>query len=784
MPSPALTPDNPAPPAAFGVARWLLALATAVSLLLVLQNYALDLFPDRRVHVSPERIRPYSAEKTFAYVVDFDASEPDIWPTLRSRVRFFEDALEYGLRLRQPDEVILVGGDRFTHEPGRIVFSSTDNTDPRTNRRSYDISTPILYRPAIGVTAMLAFLSCVAAWHVISRRNTRSQAPPRPGASRWRWHLVGATALFLFGLYCNTGTLAPYANTLFPLVMPETGYAYNTDHMHFRVLFDFVDGKDRSVWDHAVFLRRILFPVLGWPLMKLFGFEIGGTLASLALNTAVFAAVLVVLRRRIGERGAVFAGWILALYPGAAYWGGLPYTHSVIFPASLLLMIGLMRLAETTDFRTLALVSLAMGVAYLGYDLAIIFVPATLIMLCWRFRFVAAATSVVIQMVPIAAWIWALTYVFHQPLQNGNSAIYASVLTEFFRRAGVAWWWQQVSHSIGYGFDIFFASNFVFAPALFLVVLALNPLTSRVRFRVAEMALLASGVALFLVLNLAPSDAGGWEMRGNWIARLYQPVFPALVLFVARWWQDLPTLSRGCRAIVVSALAGATLGDALIVFGPILDNPWRVSETAFYRFYDHTDAHFFYERNLRELGRRPIGFPRRVKAPPFVDVKAQQAAQLEGARQALDGIRKAIEDNQAALNQVKRAYRDVGRGIAEAQSTLYSKRLGARLARGEISADEAKRQARTLDDFIWPSLKSLLADPSIETTAQAPRIEPAPNVISEVQVAILADSARLTSLVKAVGQTQNDLKAAITELARVQDELARFEKGGDQPTHP
>jgi hypothetical protein len=116
---------------------------------------------------------------------------------------------------------------------------------------------------------------------------------------------------------------------------------------------------------------------------------------------------------------------------------------------------------------------------------------------------------------------------------------------------------------------------------------------------------------LFLFNNLAPDYYGAaWVMRGTWISRIYQPIFPALVLFAARWWQHLPPLDWGRRALVWIVLGGALAGNALIVFGPILDNPLKVSETAFYRFYNHTDLHWVYEENLHGYGRRPLGFPK------------------------------------------------------------------------------------------------------------------------------------------------------------------------------
>jgi hypothetical protein len=90
-------------------ARAALALATAAAFLLVIHNFAADILPDRTVRLETARIRPYSEKKTFAYVYPFDGSEPDRWPTLRSRLVFLEDGHPYSLRAFDPAEVALVG---------------------------------------------------------------------------------------------------------------------------------------------------------------------------------------------------------------------------------------------------------------------------------------------------------------------------------------------------------------------------------------------------------------------------------------------------------------------------------------------------------------------------------------------------------------------------------------------------------------------------------------------------------------------------------------------------
>ncbi len=753
----------------------LLALATGISFLLVVHNYGLDILPDRRVPIPAAAILPYSEAGTFGYATAFTASEPDRWPSMRSRVEFFEDGHAYPLKVHNVDRVYLVGGACFAHLPGRVVFSATDNSDPRTNGRSYSLTTPVLYRPAVGVTAMLVFLACVVAWYGLAGASARVGVSPR-GVPLWKWHLLGASALFLLGLYLNTGTLAPYANTCAPMVVtPGNGYPYNQDNPHFRVLFDFVDGRDRSVWDHAILLRRILFPVLGWPLMKVFGFEIGGTLTSLALNVAAFVAALVLMRRWIGERAAVFAGWILALYPGAAYWAGMPYSYALIFPGSLLLMMGVWRLASGIAGWRLAALSLAMGIVYLGYDLAAFYVPATVIVLAWRRRLGAAAVSAVLQMIPQACWIFALGHVFGQSLENNNSGIYRSVILSYLHPGDLAGWWEQATRAPGYGFDVFFAANFIFLPALFLFVLAVNPLTSRARFHVAELALLAAALGLFLAVNLPPSPGGGWVMSGTWISRLYQPGFPALVLFMARWWQGLPALTATRRALVTCALAGASVGNALVVFGPVLDNPGRLSEAAFYGFYDHTDAHFIYESTLATLGRRPLGFAR-PGASEVATVRSitEIQAQLASARSTLAGLRQTVASNRAALVANQAECRKVGRALAEELSTLNAVRLDVRVRRGEITAEQARAQAKGWQEYVSPSLRALLEGPVTPVPASPP--EPTAWVQVDMQAAISAESAELVGLQHEILQTQDGLRTAISDLAAARDELGRAQR--------
>ena len=467
----------------------------------------------------------------------------------------------------------------------------------------------------LGGLAAMVFLAAT----VMLYRTTRGQpaASPRPaGASVWKLNLGLICLVFLAGLYCNTGTLTPYALTNVPRVDATTGYLFSVDHELFRSLYEFVNGGDRSQWDHAILLRRILYPALAWPFMRVWGFETGGVIASLVCNVAGLLAGLWLLRRQIGERGAIFAGWLLAFYPGAAYWAGLPYIYALIFPCSLLLMNGLVALTGSISLRRIVLVSLGMGVAYLAYDLVFFFLPASLLALGWQRRWREAAVSVTAQVLPLLVWSMILRFGFGQAAVNSNTGIFSVVLNAYLHPGETAAWRELAAQVPLSGWHVWFGANFLFLPALLLGLVVLNAVTSRLKPSSAETALLLTAVALFLFANLAPPYVNQWNLRGAWISRLYQPLFPALVFFAARWWQALPPLRPGLRLIVFAGVLGASLGNALIVFGPILHNPGRVSEQAFYAFYTHTDVLLLhsYEQNLDEHGRRPLGFPRPVEA--------------------------------------------------------------------------------------------------------------------------------------------------------------------------
>jgi len=608
---------DPAPAADPGglirrLAAGLLGGITALALLLVVHSYALPLLPDRAVIVPPDAMHHDPEGRGFAFFVELSVPGLDRPQNPRSRVGFRENGRVYPDRSISLDPIRNVGGWRYSHQPDRIYFSSRENSDPRTNGRIYEVLVPRLYSPALGRWSLAVFSlgALVLAWLAPRARPPAAAPAPSPGRVP-RLPVALAAGVFLAGLYANTGTLAPYGNTFHPHVESATGYLYNTDHVHFRQLFAFVDGQPRAAWDGCLFLRRILFNVLAWPFTKAWGYETGGVIASLVLQLGAFFAAVTWTARRHGARTAVVLAWLMALYPGSAYWAGQPYPYAFIVPGSLLLLAGLHELAARRSWAATLGLSAALGLAYLGYDLAPFFLPASLLLLAGQRRWLHGAASLAVQVAPLALWLLVLKYGLGQNLENSNSGIYRAVAGAYLDLGAWRHWAEVNRDAVDVAAETFFGANFLFWPALFLAALALNPWTARLRFTAAELALGASVVALFAFNNLAPVY-GGWPMRGAWISRLYQPGVVVLLFFTARWLAGWPEFARGPRRLAAAAALAAALGNGFVLAGPASGDPGRVAETAHYRFYNHVDdgAARPFRANLEAHGRRPLGFPK------------------------------------------------------------------------------------------------------------------------------------------------------------------------------
>ena len=226
--------------------------------------------------------------------------------------------------------------------------------------------------------------------------------------------LAGSLFVFLLCSWCATGTLSPYAASFHaPLVLPDCSYLANPDEYHFRGPFLMLDGAPADQWKQSQVLRRLLHPLLSYPLMKAFGFHVGGVLTSVALHLFAGFIFLRFLQRRFGDRACMRAAWLLSSYPGIFYWIGMPYSYAMIVPGSLLSAVIIARLDQRYSWHRALWSGLLLGVIFTGYDLFTIYGAAGVLLCLYQRRFVGALLLLVGISAPIAASLLVLTdYVF------------------------------------------------------------------------------------------------------------------------------------------------------------------------------------------------------------------------------------------------------------------------------------------------------------------------------------------------------------------------------------
>jgi hypothetical protein len=421
-------------------------------------------------------------------------------------------------------------------------------------------------------------------------------------------HLLGACLVLLLGIWANTGTLAPYGATLdHPLVWEPCRFLLNIDHYHFKATFLMLDGAPREQWEFSVVLRRILYPLIAYPFMKLLGFGAGGLVVNALLAVGALMVFWRALQRRFAAPLSPVGLWLLATYPGFFYWAGLPYAYAVIVPFSLLSLVLLWRVWELSTWREALLCGLALGVLFTGYDLLPFFGTAAILLLLYRRLWGPCAVLAVAQVIPLALVLAMLQWHYGVPVRNSNSEAYAKVLGSYFSPIDPQKWGELLLNLPGVLADNFLYSNFLFLPLLFVLCLAAARALPRDLRLLAppEAALLAATALLFLFNNAAPPYEG-WSLRGVWIARLYQPMGAAMLAYLAAFFAHAPLLPRPWRLGTRAALALTLAVNAWIVFAPVTGHA-GFSGLIYNRFYRH-GMPSAYAGNVREFGARPAGF--------------------------------------------------------------------------------------------------------------------------------------------------------------------------------
>lgn len=410
--------------------------------------------------------------------------------------------------------------------------------------------------------------------------------------------------MLALAVWLSSGTMAPYAATfVYPIVTAPCGYLVNVDQPHHEGVFQMLDGQPPERWQHSLVLRRLLFPLWAYPFMKVGGFAAGGFVASLLAQLTALWLLALHLRRRWGEPAAIAGTWLLAVYPGITYWAALPYAYVAIVPASIGLFILLAQIDGRRGWRRIIGPAAAMGLLFTAYDLAPYFGLAALGVLVRRRRFAELPVAIVGMALAPAASLLLLRLVFHAPLSNGNTAIYGTVLRAYLHPPAVGVWLGGLADFPSVLLGNFLFSNLMFLPVLFAAVVAIT----RQRPTLVEGTIMGAVALVFLFNNLAPPYQGRWQMRGDFIPRLYQPIFVALLVYCARAVGDGVTKPGGKRILLVALTALTVLANASVAFGPVARVPW--AGTVYQAFYQHSPPGTL-DENLARYGRRPLGFCR------------------------------------------------------------------------------------------------------------------------------------------------------------------------------
>lgn len=416
----------------------------------------------------------------------------------------------------------------------------------------------------------------------------------------WRTLALASLAMLL-GLWLNSGTLALYgATTPNSLLYGPCRYSVNIDHLQFTATFNLLDGQEPGSWAYSVVLRRLLYPLLAYPLMKLVGFMEGGFITNLILDLAALISWSLFLRRRVGPRGAGWGTWLLACYPGLCYWGGLPYSYAIIVPSCLWAFMLLTALDQADTPRRVLGPGLALGVLCLGYDLMPFLGPAAVGLVLWRSRRLTWAALAGLAVALPTPLLVLLLDALGVPASSQNAAQPLAILLSYFHTHDLAAWWRLASQAPGILWGNFLASNFYVLPLLFLAAWALNWGPRRSRWQAPELALLGGLLFIFLFNNLAPPHGYG-TFRGNYVARFYQPSLPVLLHFLARRLEAAKP-----RSLLAGLTALALAAQAALCLGPILELP--LASQVYWRFYRHAPDGDYLNRALRNTGRRPLGF--------------------------------------------------------------------------------------------------------------------------------------------------------------------------------
>ena len=475
----------------------------------------------------------------------------------------------------------------------------------------------------------------------------------------YKLSIISASVTLFFVIWFSTGTLSPYAlsapddliknqyvsfnrepftNTG---VIPggkealQCRYIANIDHGHFLSTFLMLDGADKSVWEGSVVLRRVLYPILAYPFMKLMGFETGGVVANFFIYLSIFLFFVSFVRREIGQQAAVFAAWAVATFPGVAYFGGLPYSYAFIIPGCLIMAMLLWFLTKAVEIRSIIILSLGIGVVSLGYDFLPFFGFAAILILLRKKFFSGVAVSIAAMLLPTIVFNIILKYYYGVQLINGNTEMYQVIAFSYlgvFRGAFSSFgidpnsalgiflnenspfpdwgrWFEYLEYFPVYLLFNYLFSTFGYLSAAFGLINIPRLFGKRLKFNSFEFGVLLAIFLVFAFNNLAPHYGSLLQFRGFGVARIYEPLFIVLILYISRKVQSLPDLSLAKQKMFLGLISIVIIGNLITSFSTMLPNNWGLGIYGNFYLQASTTKQTYtaFKEQIRKYGRYPIG---------------------------------------------------------------------------------------------------------------------------------------------------------------------------------
>lgn len=412
------------------------------------------------------------------------------------------------------------------------------------------------------------------------------------------------SVLFLISeMYLNTGTLSAYAVTIDDPMIRD-GHIVNYDYLHHECNYNFIIGSNNETWVNGWILRRELFFIIAFPFFKLFGFYYGGIITAFVVTIFSYFIFIKFIVKTFGVQQAYVGMALFVSYPGIMYWIGSPFAHTMIVPCSCIIYILLWKMNETILLKKQLVYLSIVAILFTAYDLFVFFYPAILLIYFVKRQWIAFFCSFPIMILPQLLIIFWIKYQGVDHLVDNNSGVYATIINSYLHPGDLSLWWSSIKKVPNVLINNFTGSNFLFLPSLFLIILPWA-FVKKFQMNRVEVFVLLSALLVFLFNNLAPPYIAYFSMQGKWIARIYQPIFIILIMFIVRFSVVAFKSNKMVKNIFVSLICLCFIGNTIINFGGCFKS--KFTQWTWFNFYQHSSPSAMIN-NLNKYGVKPMGF--------------------------------------------------------------------------------------------------------------------------------------------------------------------------------